>query len=391
MRFCLNEFLYSFAYALDCVEHRLYDVEMGHTLRVAYMTGLMVQYDQDLNHCLQEAMFCAILHDNALSEFEKNNYDDITLHVEEGERNFQGNLMLEQLKGGILYHHENADGSGPFQKKDKDTPFIAQCIHLAHDLDTQFLLSKITKDDYKQIKIYIDQNVGKLYSKKCREAFVSILTFQKMRLMKFPMDEIMKIYFEDKYIYKSSEVYSLCRLIANIIDTQSHFTRNHSIGVASKVIRMAKHYGIDESMYDELFFAGAIHDIGKLVIDKDIIEKNGRLTENEFDYIQNHAYYTYKILHHVRGLEHVCKWASLHHEKLNGSGYPFHLVDDDLGFIERLMGCIDIYQALTEDRPYKDPFSHQKAIEIMEEDVRNGKIDTSIVKAIDLEFREERK
>lgn len=391
MRFCLNEFLYSFAYALDCVEHRLYDTRMGHTLRVAYMAGLMAQYDQELNNYLQEAMFCAILHDNALSEFERMNYNNISLHVEEGEKNFQGNFLVEPLKGSILYHHENADGSGSYGMLENNTPFLAQCIHLAHDIDTQFILDKITKDDYEQIKLYIEKNVGKLYSKKCQEAFESILTFQKMRLMRFPMDEIMKIYFEDKYIYKSADVYALCRLIANIIDTQSHFTRNHSIGVASKVIRMAKHYGMDESLYDELFFAGAIHDIGKLVIDKDIIEKNGRLTENEFDYIQNHAYYTYKILHHVRGLEKVCKWASLHHEKLDGSGYPFHLIADDLDFIERLIACIDIYQALTEDRPYKDPYSHQKAMNIMEEDAKKGKIDTSIVKAIDLEFREERK
>ena len=389
MRFCLNEFLYSFSYALDCVEGRLYGVEMDHTLRVAFMAGLMSQYDSRLKLRKQDCMFCAIFHDNALSEFDKLNYDNEKLHLEEGEKNLQGLFFWQDLRGSILYSHENYDGSGPYQKEKDEIPFLAQCIHLAHDLDEKFKLNMITLENYEKIKEYLYLYQDKKYSKKAIEAFISMLPFKKIKLMAFPMKEVMKIYFLDFYVTKNVEVYALCRLVANMIDSQSHFTRNHSIGVASKVMRMADHYGLDKDIYEDLYFAAAMHDIGKLVIDKDIIEKHGKLTDDEFNYVQNHAYYTYKILHGVRGLETVTKWASFHHEKLDGSGYPFQLDGDTLDFYSRLIGCMDIYQALTEPRPYKDPFTHEEAMKILYSDARAGKIDSSIVRVIDLEFKEE--
>ena len=82
----------------------------------------------------------------------------------------------------------------------------------------------------------------------------------------------------------------------------------------------------------------------------------------------------------------IVHWASYHHEKLDGSGYPFGKKAEELDFIDRLMACCDIYQALTEDRPYKDAMSHEKSIEIMRSMAVGNKIDSQIVEDMNKVF-----
>lgn len=103
--------------------------------------------------------------------------------------------------------------------------------------------------------------------------------------------------------------------------------------------------------------------------------------------MKNHAYYTYEILNSIRGFEDICRWASYHHEKLNGKGYPFGKTGEELDEKERLMGCIDIYQALTEKRPYKEGMSHEGSINIMKDMAHNNFIDLKIVEDIDEVFK----
>ena len=98
-----------------------------------------------------------------------------------------------------------------------------------------------------------------------------------------------------------------------------------------------------------------MHDIGKLIVSNDILEKPGKLTEYEFAEMKDHAAATYRILSKIKGIPDIVEWAANHHEKLNGKGYPRALSEKDLSFEEQLMACIDIYQALTEKRPMRKP------------------------------------
>ena len=148
---------------------------------------------------------------------------------------------------------------------------------------------------------------------------------------------------------------------------------------------MAIYYHNDQDKVLQLFIAGVLHDVGKLVIDRDILEKPAQLTDREYTYMQTHAYYTYRILTDM-DLGDIVHWASFHHEKLDGSGYPFGKVGDELDFNDRLLACCDIYQALTEDRPYKKALSHQESIKIMREMAHQNKIDSQIVEDINRIF-----
>ena len=128
--------------------------------------------------------------------------------------------------------------------------------------------------------------------------------------------------------------------------------------------------------------AGYLHDLGKIVIPVSILEKAGPLDDNERMIMNSHTYFTYKILSSVKGLEDINNWASFHHEKLDGTGYPFHLKADQLDNMSRIMMIADIFTALREDRPYRKGLENIQAKNILAGMVKSGKIDKSIVEVL---------
>lgn len=133
---------------------------------------------------------------------------------------------------------------------------------------------------------------------------------------------------------------------------------------------------------DKMYLAGTLHDVGKIAIGNEILEKPARLTDEEFAKMKNHAGYTYMILSKVDGFEEIRDIAAFHHERLDGSGYPFGKRADELTTLQRIMACADIYQALTEKRPYKDGMDHDKACEILKDMADKNWIDKNITEVI---------
>lgn len=144
--------------------------------------------------------------------------------------------------------------------------------------------------------------------------------------------------------------------------------------------------GFDEETAQKMYLAGALHDIGKVAIGNEILEKPGRLTDDEFATMKHHAAYTYYILSEIDDFDELRDWAAFHHERLDGSGYPFGKKASELNTQERIMACVDIYQALTEDRPYKKGMSHEKSCEILKDMADKGWLDTYVVEQIDACF-----
>ena len=152
--------------------------------------------------------------------------------------------------------------------------------------------------------------------------------------------------------------------------------------MAQKAAELAEYMGYSEADIEKIYMAGALHDIGKMAIGNEILEKPGRLSDEEFSRMKNHAGYTYMILSDVEDFEEVRDWAAFHHEKLDGTGYPFGRTGAELNEPERIMACVDIYQALTESRPYKSGMTHEKACAILEDMAVKGWIDAEITKKI---------
>ena len=155
----------------------------------------------------------------------------------------------------------------------------------------------------------------------------------------------------------------VARLISSIVDAKSHFTASHSLGVAQLSRYLGERMGFAPDSLIKMEIAGLMHDIGKLCVPDEIVEKPARLTVAEFSVMERHSFETFQILRHVPGLETVAEWAAFHHEALNGHGYPFRRSASTLEPEARIVAVADVFQALAQVRPYRgaqrlDEISH---------------------------------
>ncbi len=168
-------------------------------------------------------------------------------------------------------------------------------------------------------------------------------------------------------------------LFSKIIDYRNQFTAKHSVGVAETAQNLAKLVGFSPNEVILMRVAGYLHDLGKLAISNEILEKNGPLTDEEKAVMRSHTYYTYKLLAHVPEFETIAQWAAFHHERLDGKGYPFRIKGKDLCLGARIMAVADVFTAIKEDRPYRKEMPDAKAKEVLNKMVENNALDRKVI------------
>ncbi len=153
---------------------------------------------------------------------------------------------------------------------------------------------------------------------------------------------------------------------ADIIDAKTPFTYRHSTGVAMYAVAIGEQMGFAADALVRLRRAAWLHDIGKLGVSNRILDKNGPLDQAERTAIEQHPIHTWEILRKVPGFGDFARTASLHHERLDGTGYPWGLGADDLDLPSRILAVADTYEALTANRPYRPGMSVDEAMSIIE-------------------------
>ena len=160
----------------------------------------------------------------------------------------------------------------------------------------------------------------------------------------------------------------VARAFADIIDAKSPFTFRHSTRVATVARRVAERCGLDAAEQRRIYRAGLLHDIGKLGISSRILDKDGAMTEEEREQMERHPQYTLDILERVSAFRDFARTAALHHERLDGSGYPFHYDGEELDLSARILCVVDIYDAISSDRPYRKAMVPAVITSILERD-----------------------
>ena len=158
--------------------------------------------------------------------------------------------------------------------------------------------------------------------------------------------------------------------IFKIIDCRSSFTISHSFYVSAVAYKIAEILNYSEEKKRELRVAGLLHDIGKIAIPSELIEKNGKLTPAERTNVQAHAYYADVILKDLDRLDGITNWAAHHHENHDGSGYPENLTSKNISEEMDILAYADIYTALSEDRPYRVGLSQEEISVILKEQLK---------------------
>ena len=174
----------------------------------------------------------------------------------------------------------------------------------------------------------------------------------------------------------------LTNLFRRIIDFRSQFTASHSAGVAATAEIIAQLCGFPPADCRLVQLAGLMHDLGKLSVPVEILEKEGKLTREEFAVIRRHTYYTFHLLEPLKVLDLIRVWGAFHHERMDGHGYPFHLEENELPLGSRIVSVADVFTALTEDRPYRKGLPGLEALKILDDSVSEHRLDRQVVAAL---------
>ena len=176
-----------------------------------------------------------------------------------------------------------------------------------------------------------------------------------------------------------TELKQLATIFSCIVDAKSPFTAEHSLGVARLSRLLAQKMGINEFRCDMLEIAGLLHDLGKLRVPDEILDKPARLAPEERMIINAHSFETFQILRNIDGFEEISRWAAYHHEEPDGSGYPFRIGVDAMPLEARILRVADIFQAMAQDRPYRPGLAAAEVMTFLEGLVRDGRIDGEVV------------
>lgn len=177
------------------------------------------------------------------------------------------------------------------------------------------------------------------------------------------------------------DILLISNLYCDLIDFKSPYTATHTSGVAECAAMLSKLFGFTDTEIKSMEIAGNFHDIGKLLIPNSIIEKPGKLTDSEYALMRCHSYYIYNTLTSIGGLGKIAEWAAFHHERLDGSGYPFHYSGDKIDTGSRIMAVADIFTALVEDRPYRKGMDRNQIYQIFKPQAHN-QLDKKIVELL---------
>lgn len=147
--------------------------------------------------------------------------------------------------------------------------------------------------------------------------------------------------------------------LASAIDTKDPYTHGHSVRVATYAKQIAELSGLSEGECEKVYFAGLLHDVGKIGISDGIINKAGRLTDEEFNEIKQHPVYGSAILNRISRLPYLSIGANFHHERYDGKGYPAGLKGEEIPQMARIIAVADAYDAMTSKRSYRNTIPQQ--------------------------------
>ncbi|MEH0794429.1 HD domain-containing protein [Vibrio parahaemolyticus] len=362
-----------------------------HSHRVAYIA---YQCALALNWDLKKAEFCyfaGMIHDCGVSETQEHKMlldelipQDAKAHCLRGYQTLKQCRLLSQFAVPVLYHHTHWDELQHLDLPEFEKD-VAALLYLSDRLD--FMRARYVMNCHCDIVTLHEEliaecvlaNAGTLFNPVMCEAMVKlIMTDGFWFAMESENIETIGLNFKSiDWLQKQLTIWdmnSLGLFLARIVDAKSPFTYQHSQKVAELSRYLAGKLGLDEHDQEMLFIAGLVHDIGKLKTPDEILHKEGALSKQEYTRIKRHTIDTQLALHKVFPNAKIAEWASNHHERLDGSGYPYHKTAEELDIPSRIIAVADVFQALSQDRPYRGRMSQTQIAEIMDDLIEQNKL-----------------
>lgn len=359
--------------ALDLAETK----KLEHAKRTTFIAATLAKKMEIPSETYYKIYFGSLLHDISKVSLIPEEYHH---HSTKGAEIVSQLPMLASLTEPILYHHENWDGTGtPYGLQKGEIPLEAQIIRLADNIEYQVGYESFGFTD---IQSYVSEQSGKFFSPELSKVFLEVCkdpTFFKALSSPSIQGYLSPLEPDYNFCLGFSDLIDIGQLFAKLIDSKSPFTASHSQEVANYAWKLSLAFGFDPAHVTYMRIAGILHDLGKVAIPSQILDKPGALSREEYHVIQTHVNYTELILSQVEGLEEIAAWSAMHHEKLDGTGYHRTLSEDSIPLEGRILAVADIFQALTEDRPYRRGMAPEQSFTILDQQVKEGKLDGDVV------------
>lgn len=376
--------LLTLASAIDLVTPDL----ANHHQKVAYMSYRIAE---GMNLSMEEKQALVIeglLHD--IGAFSTN--ERLSVLEEEGNilnsHAFRGAKLIEECPTfvpyakAVKYHHVPWNYGAGAQFQGEEIPLASHILHLADSVSSMIRPKTDVLSQVPDILAFVMKQKDKTFCPEVAQCVLDMCDKEYIWLelnYKTPltcMPDISAFSIRDLGL---EEITYISKMFSHIVDFRSHSTATHSVAVGKIAERLGRMAGFSENECEMLKIAGHLHDLGKLAIDDSVLEKPSNLNEHEYNIIRSHTFYTYQLLRNIAGFETINKWASYHHEKLNGRGYPFHLEGKDIPLGSRIMAVADIFTAITENRSYRKGMSKEKVVSILTAMVEDGSISDYVV------------
>ena len=328
---------------------------------------------------LHELVLSALLHDiGIMTDKEQLQFADlepkanqVSPHCHEGHRLLQPTRTFGPFALNVLEHHDYYSA---------DLRLIPAIIHVADRVDILLDKNRYALSQVEGLLQYFQGQAGHIFSPDVVDALHGLA-----RIPSFWLDlEFGQYHFSDdgenfKRLLNLDELEELAQIMTILVDAKSPFTRHHSQGVTNVAGLLATKLHMPKEKVRMIKIAGMLHDIGKLAIPDEILMYPGPLSKQQRIVMKQHTYHSYHLIKGIGpGAKRLARWAAFHHERLNGTGYPFGLSAQDLELEARLMAVADITESLLETRPYRKGMSKEKVRLILYNNVNAGHIDPDL-------------
>ena len=313
-----------------------------------------------------------------------NNEELIALRCDRGAGIVKKIGVGEVVADGVRHLDEHWDGSGyPARAKGREIPMLSRLMLLAQHLDV-FCMEKGSQ---RAIEVMLERS-GKWFDPEMTAIVVGLHRMGGLWDKCLPGEDVKVAHAAVLELEPGAptslapmEIDTICEAFADVVDAKSAFTFRHSMGVKEAAVSIGRQMGMSGERLQMLRRAALLHDVGKLGVPNSILDKNGKLTDEEFMIVKRHPSLSQQILCKVGAFREIAAIAGEHHERLDRSGYPHRLCAEDMSIESRILGVADVYGALSEDRPYRGGLDLATIASIMEKDIP-GKLDKTCYEAL---------
>ncbi len=350
------------------------DLLEGHHKRtsiIAYQLGNAYGLNKQQ---LFDLVLASSLHDiGALSVKDKRQLYEMDVenpeaHEIKGEQMLMGFKPFAKISKIIRHHHVKYSQVQSGKLNQENIPIESYFICLADRIDVLLMRSGHGFDQHTEVIRDINNRFGDVFAPFLFDTFQQVAKSPEFwNTIEFSSFQDLLLHSFDDNVFDvgSGDIEDLAIVFAKIIDYRSPWTTMHSQTVAQVAYHLAEIMQLPEEDCFNLKIAGYLHDIGKIAIPTELLDKTNKLTEMEFETIKNHAAYSALILSPIKDLEDILDLAANHHEKHDQSGYPLKMNVEKFTIQMEVLAFADIFSALTEDRPYRKHMNPDKMKSIL--------------------------